>query len=158
MKTLVIYATHYGTTEACANLLSDALQGAVVLQNLAVNPSVDLTEFETVVVGSPIYAGRLNKRVKRFCNENESALLGKRLGLFTCDMEEGEGSLKQLEHCYAQALVAHALAKTSFGGQFLFSKMNWVTKKMIKIMSKSDEDVKRIQYDAIKAFANALNS
>ncbi len=130
MKTLIIYATRYGTTGACANLLSDALQGGdVVLQNLAENPSVDLTGFETVVVGSPIYAGRLNKRVKRFCSDNESALLAKRLGLFTCDMEEGEGSLKQLEHCYAPTLVAHALVKNSFGGQFLFSHMGWFTKR-----------------------------
>jgi menaquinone-dependent protoporphyrinogen oxidase len=55
-------------------------------------------------------------------------------------------------------LVAHALVKNSFGGQFLFSRMGWFTKKMIKMMSKSDEDVKRIQYDAIKEFADVLNS
>ncbi|WP_321301756.1 hypothetical protein [uncultured Sphaerochaeta sp.] len=56
-------------------------------------------------------------------------------------MEEGDGSIKQLDHCYAPPLVAHALVKNSFGGQFLFSQMGWFTKKMIKMMSKSDEDV-----------------
>nr|WP_321303834.1 flavodoxin domain-containing protein [uncultured Sphaerochaeta sp.] len=158
MKTLIIYATRYGTTGTCAQLLSDVLEGEVVLQNLAENPTIDLAGFETVVVGSPVYAGRINKRVKRFCSDHESTLLGKRLGLFTCDMEEGEGSIKQLDHCYAPTLVDHALVKNSFGGQFLFSHMGWFTKKMIKMMSKSDEDVKRIQYDAIKEFADVLNS
>ncbi len=157
MKTLIVFTTRYGTTGECASLLSDALQGEVSLQNLAENPVVDLSSYETVVVGSPIYAGKINKRVKRFCMDHTATLLEKRLALFTCDMEEGEGSIKQLEHTYPPALVSHALVSNSFGGQFLFSHMGWFTKKMISLMSKSDEDVKRIQYDAIEKFAKVLN-
>jgi len=84
----IIYAACYGTTGACANLLSDALQGKVTVQNLAENPAGDLTGLETVVIRSSVYAGRLNKR----------------LGFFTCNREEGR--LKQL----------HAVMKKTVSG------------------------------------------
>ncbi len=78
-----------GPVHSCSVI---ALEGEDVLQNLAENPTIDLAGFETVVVGSPVYAGRINKRVKRFCSNHESTLLAKRLGLFT--LRYGRGGRK----------------------------------------------------------------
>lgn len=158
MNTLIVYASKYGTTEECAQLLGEALDGDVKLLNLSKNQASDLADFDSVVIGGPIYAGRIHKKIRLFCQQSEEQLLSKRLGLFICDMEEGDSSKKQLTQNFSEALVSHALITDSFGGQFLFSRMGWFTKKLIKLMSKSNEDVKRIQYEAIKAFGNAMNA
>ena len=158
MKTLIVYASKYGTTEECANLLGKSLSGEVNFYNLANDAAADLATYDTIVVGGGIYAGRIHSKVRAFCKNHEDQLLSKTLGLFICDMEEGEGSKKQLTQNFSEALVSHAKVTDSFGGQFLFSKMNWFVRRLIKLMSKSNEDVKRIQFDAIESFAKAMNS
>ena len=157
-KTLIIYASKYGTTETCASLLQKHLKDGAVLQNLAQQPKADLDAYDTVVLGGAVYAGRANGKLRRFCSANEQALLSKRLGLFLCMMEEGDGAVKQLEQNYSQALREKALVMDYFGGEFLFSKMGWLARKIIKMMSKGDEDVHTIREDAIKAFAEKLNN
>jgi len=158
LNTLIVYASRYGTTAECAHMLSEKIQGTVTLCNLEQTPTVDLTSYETIVVGGPIYAGRLHKRVKQFCRDQEARLLEKRLGLFVCGMEEGEGSNRQLSNNYSPALFERAIVKESFGGQFLFSNMGCFTRKMIKLMSKTDEDVKKLRLDVIDKFAEKINA
>lgn len=157
-KTLIIYTTKYGTTQTCAALLKAQLRDGADLQNLSEHKKVKLDAYDTIVIGTSIHAGMINGRIKRFCAEHEQDLLKKRLGLFLCMMEEGEGAVKQLEQKYSQALRDKALVVDSFGGEFLFSKMGWFARKLIKSMSKTDEDVHQIREDAIKAFAQVLNS
>ncbi len=156
-KTLILYATKHGTTHACAEVLQKELKADADLQNLIEQPNVDLGAYDTIVLGGSVHAGRANGKLKKFCIANEQALLQKRLGLFLCMMEEGEGAVRQLEQNYSKALREKALVVDSFGGEFLFSKMGWITRKMMKMMSKGDEDVHNIREDAIKAFAEVLN-
>jgi menaquinone-dependent protoporphyrinogen oxidase len=158
MKTLIVYASKYGTTEECAEYLGKALGKDVSFCNLAKDGFPDLSSYDCIVIGGGIYAGRIHKKVRSFCQASGPKLLDKRLGLFICDMEEGEASKKQLENNYPQELVSHATVADSFGGQFLFSRMGFFVRTLIKLMSKSNEDVKRIQYDVIKDFAKALQA
>ncbi|MGH0053650.1 MAG: flavodoxin domain-containing protein [Sphaerochaetaceae bacterium] len=158
MKTLIVYATRYGTTRECATLLSEKLQGETVMHDLVKHSQVNLQDFDTIVVGGAIYAGTLHKKVRKFCKVHENELLTKQLALFTCNMEEGEGEMRQLEKNYPPALVAHAIVKSCFGGQFLFAKMGWFTKKIITKINKSDTDVKKLHYEVIDQFAQTLNS
>lgn len=156
-KTLIIYATKYGTTHTCATMLQKLLNEGADLQNLKQKRTVNLDDYETVILGGAVYAGRASTKLRKFCSANEQVLLTKKLGLFLCMMEEGEGAIKQLKQCYSQALREKAVVMDYFGGEFLFSKMGWVARKMIKMMSKGDEDVHHIREDAIKAFAEVLN-
>ncbi len=156
-KTLILYATKHGTTHACAEVLQKELKADADLQNLIEQPNVDLGAYDTIVLGGSVHAGRANGKLRKFCIANEQALLQKRLGLFLCMMEEGEGAVRQLEQNYSKALREKALVVDSFGGEILFSNMGWITRKMMKMMSKGDEDVHNIREDAIKAFAEVVN-
>ncbi|MGE4584557.1 MAG: flavodoxin domain-containing protein [Sphaerochaeta sp.] len=157
MKTLIVYATKYGTTEQCVEQLAKQLQGEVVLYNLKDRKVPDLASFDTLVVGGAIYAGKLNRKVQRFCKAQQVLLESKRLGLFTCNMAEGEESAKQIERNYPASCLQHALVSESFGGQFLFSRMGWITRKMIKAIAKTDQDTFNIHTEAISRFASVLN-
>lgn len=84
MKTLVLYASKYGCTADCVNHLKEKLQGEVTTANLKSLGRVDLQGFDWIVIGGPIYMGKLHKAVKGFCEGSLEALQGQSLALFLC--------------------------------------------------------------------------
>jgi menaquinone-dependent protoporphyrinogen oxidase len=119
--------------------------------------TIDMDPYDTVVLGGAIHAGRLDGKIRSFSLEHKDQLLKKKLGLFICGMEDKEEEInKQLSLNYPEDLLSHAVAKTSFGGQLLFSRMAPITRWFMQKMSKSKEDIKKIRTNAIKEFAQAL--
>ena len=157
MKTLILYATRHGCAEKCAAKLAAALQGEVKTENLKTAGAIGLSDFETVVIGGSIHAGKVQKGVKGFCAKNLKVLKGKRLGLFLCCMEEGPKAEEQFAGAFPDDLVRAATAKGLFGGEFDFDRMNWLEKAIIKKISKIDTSVSKIKEQAILDFAAALN-
>ena len=157
MKTLIIYATQHGTTRTCVEMLSSQLAGEVMMLDLKEQKTIDMDPYDTVVLGGAIHAGRLDGKIRSFSLEQKDQLLKKKLGLFICGMEDKEEEInKQLSLNYPEDLLSHAVARTSFGGQLLFSRMAPITRWFMQKMSKSKEDIKKIRTNAINEFAQAL--
>lgn len=157
MKTLIIYATKHGTTRTCVEMLSSQLAGEVMMLDLKEQKTIDMDPYDTVVLGGAIHAGRLDAKIRSFALEHKDMLLKKKLGLFICGMEEKEEEIKkQLSLNYPEDLLTHAVVKTSFGGQLLFSRMAPLTRWFMQKMSKSKEDIKKIRSSAINDFAQGL--
>lgn len=167
VKTLIVYATKHGSTEKCANMLSEKLTGQVDLINLKGTKTPDLSEYDSVIVGGSVYIGKIRKEVSGFCSESLDELKEKRLGLFICCMAEGETASEQLEKVFPQELSNVAKSKASFGGEFRFNKMNAMERFIIKKVTKSDEKyadvdlskgLSQIDVDSIEAFARLMNA
>lgn len=157
MRTLIVYSGKYGCTEKCAGILAEMLSGETRLVNLKKNKNPDLSGYDSVVVGGPIYIGKINKEVKSFCAKNLDLLKGKRLGLFICCMAEGEQAKGELEGAYPKELLAAAAAKEYFGGEFMVSKMNPMDRLIVKKVAKTEKDVSNIMTDRIENFAQLMN-
>ena len=80
MKTLIVYGSKNGCTEECACLLRDEL-GETDLADVGRPHSVSLDAYDTVLIGSPVYIGKLDKNVIQFCNARLATLTEKRIGL-----------------------------------------------------------------------------
>lgn len=158
MKTAIIYASSHGTTEKAAQLLKENLVGEVERINLKKYPNPDMAEYDAVIIGSSIHAGSIQGKVKKFLGDNHNALLTKKIGLFLCCMHEGEEAQKQYEKGYPEELRQAAISHGLFGGEFIFSKMNFIERKIIKKISGVTSDVSKLDYDAIKRFAAAFVS
>jgi menaquinone-dependent protoporphyrinogen oxidase len=80
MKTAIIYTSKHGTTEKVAASIAEKLMEAngVELFSLKNNTNPDISGFETVILGTSIYAGQASGKMKTFCKANESALLQKK--------------------------------------------------------------------------------
>ena len=74
MTTIIVYATKFGSTEKCAKKLAEKLLGEVEVINLKSNPKVNLSKYDTVIIGGPIMVGKINPDVKKFYNNNLSEL------------------------------------------------------------------------------------
>lgn len=93
------------------------------------------TEF---IIGTPIYAGTINKKIKQFLEKNEEILLEKPLIIFLSGMQpDKEQDVINLN--FSDAIIKHAKIKY-VGGAFQFKKMNFLFKAIVKKIAKTTDD------------------
>ncbi|MDR1553275.1 MAG: flavodoxin domain-containing protein, partial [Prevotellaceae bacterium] len=103
-----------------------------------------------IITGTSIYAGSSSKTIQRFCKENIEALKQKRLALFVCGMEPDSVKQQQeLANACPQELYEHAVSKCFAGGEFLFEKMNFFERAIIKRIAKTDKSISQIREEEI---------
>ena len=155
MKTAIIYTSKYGTTETVANLIAEKLReiSEVELFSLKKNHNPDISNFDTVILGTPIYAGQASQKMKTFCKANEVVLLQKKTSLFVCGMHhDKKEQQKELKDAYSETLHKNAVATGFLGGAFLFEKMNLFERMIIKKIAKTTTSVQRIDENAVDGF------
>lgn len=157
MKTLIAYATKHGSTERCALLLSEKLNGEVDLHNLKEEKACELEQYDNIIIGGSIYMGQIQKKVKEFCIKNLPVMKGKKIGVFICCMNKGEGANKQIENSFSQELLKKATAKEVFGGEFIFKKMNFFERFIIKKVAKTTADTSAFSEESINRFVELMN-
>jgi len=158
MRTAIVFASKHGTTEKVAGQIRKGLgEEKAQLFNLKTDKNFDITQFDQVIVGGSIHAGQIQKRVKDFCEQYTADLLKKRLGLFLCCMEENEAK-NQFNRVYPEILRSHALSNQILGGEFLFEKMNFFEKAVVKKVSGVRESVTNIRQEKIETFIQQMQS
>ena len=156
MKTAIVYATTHGCTETCAQKLATRLSGDTDRFNLKEKPQISLANYDRVLIGGSIHAGRIQGSVRRFVSGNLPVLMQKRIGLFICCMEKGEKAKQQFDQVFPAELRSHASAKDLFGGGFDFERMNFLQRALIKKIAKVDQSVNNIDEQAINRFAENM--
>jgi len=145
--------TRHGCAEKAAHSIRSIVGGDTDLVNLRNKRRVDISVYDTVIIGGSIHAGMIQKRVRKFCEKNKEMLLQKRLGLYLCCMYEGETAEKQFGDAFEEKLRRHAVATGLFGGEFDFTKMNFIERKIVTKIADITESISRIDEDAIRQFA-----
>ncbi len=156
MKTAIIYATSHGTTEKVANLIMKGLNSTdVSLINLKEGKTIDLSLYDTIIVGGSIHAGSIQGSVIEFCKKNLVELLQKRVALYVCAMNEPEFET-ELKNAFPELLYNHAVSKQVVGGEFLFDKMNFIEKMLVRNISGIKETTSKINYPKIETLKSYL--
>ena len=153
MSTIIVYISKHGCTEKAADILRENIKDDVILINLKRDQDPDIAPFDSVIIGGYINVGKIQKKIKKFCEKNRSKLLQKKLGLFLCCMEKGENAESQFIDAFPGYLRDHASEKGLFGGEFNFEKMNYFERKIIKKIANINESVSNVDRKAILAFA-----
>ncbi|MDR0294732.1 MAG: flavodoxin domain-containing protein [Prevotellaceae bacterium] len=159
MKTAIVYASKHGTTEKVVVSIAEKLieTNEVELFSLKKNSNPDISGFDTVILGSSIYAGKASGKMKAFCKANEPALLQKKIALFICGMHiDKEEQKKELKNAYPKTLQDKAEATELLGGEFLFEQMNFFERFIVKKIAKTNKTVHRIDWKAIDKFVEKL--
>ena len=155
MTTAIIYATKYGTTEYVAQRIAQGLSEDTQLFSIRDGvPSLD--EYDTLVLGTAIYAGQPMKQMTKFIKSLDYS--SKRVALFVCGMETNPDKRNQeLVAAYPQDLRNHATVSGFLGGQFQFSRMNRAERFIIHRIAQALEDSNQIDEAAIQEFITALS-
>lgn len=157
MHTLLVYASKYGCTEKCAKLVSEKLHDNVDMVNLKNEKDIDLSKYDKVIIGGSIYIGRILKEITEFCSKYLNILKDKKIGIFICGMQK-DAIETEINQNFPPEILEIVHVKESFGGEFIFEKMNFWEKTIVKIIAKTNSDISEIQEDNIDKFTNIMNS
>ncbi|WP_026881960.1 flavodoxin domain-containing protein [Clostridium akagii] len=157
MKTLIVYATKHEFTKNCVVRLSEKLHGNVDIFNLKEDKDIVVSDYDNVIIGGPIYMGQMIKEVKQFCLNNSEALTREKIGLFVCGMSDSEKITSELNQYFPETLISNATIGI-FGGAFVFKNMNFFERLIIKLVSKTNEDMSNYKEKDIDEFAEKMNS
>jgi len=111
-----------------------------------------------VVIGGSIYAGRILPAVPRFVERHREELLRKRVLLFVSCLYEGEKGLEQLREAFPGWLQAHATGAHNVGGEIILEKLRFLDRLIIRNFAKVQENVRRIDEDAIDRLAAEIGA
>lgn len=137
-----------------AKRLAEYIEGEVEVVNLKNCKNINPDEFDKVILGSSIYAGRIRKEVKRFVKKNLTKLLDKKVGLFICCMSP-DNTVDSVEDTFPVQLIEHAVICSTFAGEFNISCMNPFEKLIVKLVTTNNE-LPPIETDA-QGFAMTMN-
>lgn len=156
MKILIAFASTHGCTEKCAKALASEINNDTLVVDLQSDPLPDLRDFDTIIVGGSIHAGRIQKEVTRFCADYHDTLLNKRLAFFLCcgDAERFE---EQLAKVFPPKLLERAVAKGYFGYEIWLNKLNWLVRIIIKKLMRIKSSQSNILHDNISTFAELIS-
>lgn len=158
MKSLIVFCSTHGTTAKAAHLLRKKIEGEVIVINLErTRLHSDLEIFDSVIIGGSIHGGSIQGKLKKFMREHHEVLHRKNLGLFLCCMREGKEAHEQFDRVFPASLREAVIAKGLFGGEFIFEKMNFFEKLIVKNISDTTEDVSNLDLDSIQDFAHTFN-
>jgi menaquinone-dependent protoporphyrinogen oxidase len=148
--------SRHGTTAKVVDMLVDKLgRENTTLVNLEEEKAPPLTDFQTIIIGGSVHAGKIQKDLREFCTRNFSTLLKKRLGLFMCFMNYDLQD-EEFEESFPRELRLHAVAKGYVGGEFLLERMNMLERLAVKNVKGIEESVSRLDYKAIDKFISDI--
>jgi menaquinone-dependent protoporphyrinogen oxidase len=154
---VIVYMSKHGTTEKVAGMIKDSItKEPVTLINLKTTRNPDVSKCNIVIIGGSIHAGKIQKKVTRFCKKNEKLLLTKELGLYLCCMFKGEEAQQEFRKAYPEKLRNHAKAKALMGYELYFEKMNTVTRSIMKKLTGESQNVYNIDIESFNRFINEL--
>lgn len=156
MKTVLIYTTMHGTTEKVAHYIAGHMAEVTILK-LSNSWDIPISSFDRVILGGSIHMGSVQSSVKKFCTKHRQELLSKPLALFVCGMEkEPAKQEEELRLAFPEEINEHARAKAFVGGEFLFEKMNFIQRMMIKKIAHTDVSQSDIKYDVLNSFISEI--
>ncbi|HKK82425.1 MAG TPA: flavodoxin domain-containing protein [Prolixibacteraceae bacterium] len=156
MKTAIIYISKNGATEKVAGMLQKSNKTKdIEAFNLKEKKHIDLHNYQNIIIGSPIYAGKIMNPVKRFIDDNMVQLLNMNVSLFICCMDDNRAD-EELQNAYPELLRKHALFCEHVGGEFNFKRMNFVERTIVKKISGVKNSLQKFNFGKISALADSI--
>lgn len=159
MKTLIAYGTKSGTSKKCAEMLAKELTDVTLADLRKTNP--DVSEYDQIVVGGSIRAGRLNKAAKRFIKNNAEKLKSKRIAFFICNSDV-EGWMQYAEKNIDAELLKCAVCADTFGGEINVKGARGLERMFLRAVERGIQNGAVPKFslhpDRISAFAQALKN
>ena len=129
-RTLLIYESKYGATEKIVKYLAPVLGPANYCTTSQFNDSY--RDFDFIVIGSPVYSGKLDPEIYNFIENNREWLNDKPLALFSVSLspEDGMNNLDEIS-----SNIKNTVSKKALGGTLKLNAMSEEDSKALDIFS-----------------------
>lgn len=158
MKTLIVYNSRYGATEKCVQLLKEKIKVPVDIIKLEEETVLTLEYYDTILIGSSIYAGKMRPNIVKFVRQNESQLKMKNFGVILCCRDKGQDALKYIDENLPSWVGEKAFIKEALGHEIHLEKMNLFIRLLMKKLFKVNESYSKIDNEQISKVAEVINN
>jgi len=158
MKSIIIYATKYGSVEKAAKMLKSKMNSNVTSVNIMKEAVPNLDHYDIVILGGSIYVGKIQKKLTDYIAKHLPLLLNKKVGLFICAAQSEPVRTQELESAFSSELYNHATAKEAFGYEYRFEKLNFLDKLMVRVIAGVKTSQSDLCEEKIENFAKAISS
>ncbi|MDA3855714.1 MAG: flavodoxin [Candidatus Woesearchaeota archaeon] len=150
MKTIIIYSSKHGSCEKISKILSQTLNSEMI--NIRENNNIEISKYDKILIGGSIYAGTIDRKLKKFIKINLKELLTKKIGLYICGLLEDEFQ-KEFEESYPKELRDKAIISEKFKGEIIYNKLTMIEKIIISNLMKTKKNILNLETEKIKKFA-----
>ena len=165
---LVLYGTGEGQTERVADRIVDTIRErgheAAAFNVRDAPANISLEEYEAVLIGASIHAGRHQSAIKQFVTEHRESLTGKPTGFFQVSLssatEDGEAEAAGYVEAFIEATDWHPDRIGLFGGALRYSEYGFLKRLLMKQIAKrsmpgveTSHDVEFTDWHEVEAFA-----
>jgi menaquinone-dependent protoporphyrinogen oxidase len=105
--------------------------------------------YDHIVIGTPIYMGSINKKIKNFILNNTETLNQKKLSIVVCAMNQ-EVIDETIKSNFSDKIRSHANIVYA-GGSYNLAKLNFLERFMVKKIDHITESIDAIQFKALNA-------
>ena len=156
METLILFSSKYGATKEVANKISTHFPQAEV-QDIKELGNLDITRYDSIIIGSSIYAGVVNKEIKDFISTNQSELKNKTWAVFFCGLNPKTKD-EVVKNNFPGGELNSAKVITYLGGLFEAKKANFFEKTLISALTKQKGDVDMRNEEELVEFVKEFKS
>lgn len=135
-------------------MLAEKLPGEVTLVNVKNDEIPNLENYDRIIIGGSIYAGRIQKEIKKLCTDFSDLLRKKKPGVFICCGLKDRAD-KQLKEAFPE-IYDHISVKGYFGYEMDFSRLNFFERLIVRVVSKTKESRSEILTENIEKFAREI--
>ena len=133
---LVTYGTKNGSTAGIAKMIGEELrdQGASV-DVLEAGSVRSLDDYDAVVIGGALYAGRWHRAARRFVRRQSAALRQRPVWLFSSgplDDSADRSDLPPVRQVAAVAAATNARGHATFGGRLTEQAQGFIARSMVR--------------------------
>lgn len=172
---LVCYGTGEGQTAKVAERVADELDSlghdATTVNVKEIDPDLDLDDYDAVLVGASIHAGRHQKAVRKWVSANRDALARKPTGFFQVSLSSADAENEE-SAAEAAGYVDEFVEATGwrpdriglFGGALRFSEYGFLMRAMMRFIAKrsypeadTSSDVEFTDWESVEAFADEFS-
>lgn len=157
MKTAVLFASTHGTSAKVADLVAQGIKTQdTFVFDLKTKPMIPMSDIDVFVIGGSIHAGSMQSEVVKFIKNNTEFLMKKKFFLFMISMNDKDYQM-QLEKAFPALIREKALSIRGLGGEFIFEKMNFFQRWMVRKVSGHRQSVSSLKMDEINEFIAEIN-
>jgi menaquinone-dependent protoporphyrinogen oxidase len=158
MKTLIAYESRHGCAAKCAGSLRKLLGGnAVDVINLDEPLRPGLPNYQQLIVGGSVHAGKLGKKMRKFLKKHANELGRLKLGFYLCHLEEEKATFGVLCSGLDDEIINQADAIGFFGGELDYERMNVFEKAVVKKLSGVKSNTSTVNEENIRKFAEQFD-
>ena len=155
----ILYSSKYGTTATICQAIGKHLEtkASITLVDIDRKSDICWSDYDTVVLGTSIYAGKPRKQMSQWCAQNQATVREKRLFLFVCGMDKPHAAT-ELEAAYPPSLREQAIATTFFEGEYRLETMRFFDRMILQLLVKVKTPLHRTYDELVKDFAGKIVS